>query len=209
MSRFVPVALVLLSLLLLGPGIAAAQKPADSIRAAALRDYNGPDLKGKDGPLAKAGLSLLLLYHEHRAFQETGADTTFTSSQDIRLKNGRVGIEAVATDTAEELLADLKNLGLKDGVTAGRLVSGWLPIEQIPAMARLESLRGLIQSQMQTRPSSSQPAPSTPSPPDPPSPPDASGAQSERGPGASSNGDADGTGLFLVLLSGFLLAVES
>jgi hypothetical protein len=210
MSRFVPTALVLLSLLL-GPGIAAAQEPTDSIRAAALRDYHGPDLHGKDGPLAKAGLDLLVLYHEYRAVQATGVDTTFTPRQDLRLKNGRVGIEAVATDTAEELLADLKALGLKDGVTAGRLVSGWLPVEQIPAMARLESLRGLIQSKMQTRTPSSQPAPSRLSPPDPPSPPspDTSGAQPEPGTGASSDDEADDAGLFVLLLGGFLLAVES
>lgn len=210
MSRFLPAALGTLILLLLLPVPATAQQSPDSVRAAALRDYHGPDLKGKDGALAKAGLDLLRLYHEHRAFQRHDGDSTFTPSTDIRRKNGRVGIQAVATDTAKELLADLKALGLTDGVTAGRLVSGWLPVEQIPAMARLKSLRGLIQSQMQTRDASAQPAPSRVSPPEPPTLPSTpSASDSTQHPGASSEREADGAGLFLLLLIGVLLAVDA
>jgi len=127
---------------------ATAQLPADSIRTAALRDYHGPDLEGKDGPLAKAGRSLLLLYHEYAAFRARYPDSTFTARvSGLPTRNGRVAVEAVAVDRADTLLTDLEALGLEDGLTGGRVVSGRLPIDRIPAMARLESLRGLIESE--------------------------------------------------------------
>jgi hypothetical protein len=138
----------LLVVLAAAPLPAPAQLPTDSIRTAALRDYHGPDLEGKDGPLAKAGRSLLLLYHEYEAFRARCPDSSFTATvSSLPTQNGRVAVEAVAVDSADTLLADLEALGLEDGLTGGRVVSGWLPIEQIPAMARLESLRGLIQSE--------------------------------------------------------------
>ena len=145
MSRLLCCLLVVLTA---APLAATAQLPTDSIRTAALRDYPGPDLEGKDGPLAKAGRSLLVLYHEHEAFRGRFPDSTFAPTiADVPTRDGCIGIEAVAVDSAEALLADLEAIGLQDGVTAGRLVSGWLPIPQIPAMARLSSLRGLIQSE--------------------------------------------------------------
>jgi hypothetical protein len=127
---------------------ATAQLPTDSIRTAALRDYHGPDLEGKDGPLSKAGRSLLLLYHEYEAFRTRCPDSSFTATvSSLPTRNGRVAVEAVAVDHADTLLTDLEAIGLEDGLTGGRVVSGWLPIDQIPAMARLPSLRGLIQSE--------------------------------------------------------------
>lgn len=143
--------LALIGLLLL-PVAATAQRPADRLRAAALRDLHGPDGTGHDGPLAKAGGTLLMLYHEYEAFRARDVDTTFASRlTDVRVAEGRVGIEAVAATTTEDLLADLKALGLHDAVTAGRVVSGWVPIDQIPDMARLESLRGLLQAEARPR----------------------------------------------------------
>jgi hypothetical protein len=196
------IGLFLLGLLLTAAGPAPAQPAPDSLRAAALRDYHGPDLRGKDGPLAKAGLDLLLLYHEYRAAQGPGPDTAFTPRvADVRTKNGRVGIEAVAADSARALLEDLRALGLTGGVTAGRLVSGWLPIEQIPAMARLPSLRGLIPSQAQTRdaPSQGRAAPSGSAPV----------GQDARAAPAAPDSSPPGAGAFVLVLAGVVLAVEA
>ncbi len=190
MRSFVLVAFLLIGgsvLLCAGPTV--AQPSADSLRAAALRDYHGPDGSGKDGALAKAGRDLLLLYHEYRAFQEQDADSTFSPRLvDVPVRDGRVAVEAVATDTAAKLHTDLKALGLTDTATAGRLVSGWLPIDRIPDMARLESLRGLLSSGRTTReppsPSSREdaesiPATRTPPPPEPPAVPNRSSSATD------------------------------
>lgn len=151
-----------LAFLLLGLSFApptAAQQPADSIRRAALEGVHGPDLEGKDGPLAKAGLDLLILYHEYRAFRRQGGDTFRPSASGVRVQNGRVSVDAIATDEAEQLRADLEPLGLTDAATAGRVVSGRLPIDSIPALATVETLRGVAPSRMRTRSDRDQPAP--------------------------------------------------
>lgn len=157
---------VLLGVLSASP--AAAQQPADSIRAAALRDFHGPDLEGKDGPLAKAGLDLLVLYHEYRAFRRRGGDAFRPSVSGVRVRNGRVTVDAIATNTAEQLRAALEDVGLRDAATAGRIVSGRLPIDSIPALATVEALRGVAPSRMRTHSDRDRPSPASPEPPSPP-----------------------------------------
>lgn len=200
---------------------AAAQQPADSIRAAALRDVHGPDLEGKDGPLAKAGLDLLLLYHEYRAARAQGNVPFTPSLSGARVIDGDVVIDAVARDTAAVLRADLEALGLTDAATAGRLVSGRLPIDSIPALATLESLRGVVPAQMRTHEKRSAPAapkgttsrpPARPAPAPAPSPPDsATGPEATdpaTAPASSSGPDRPDAGLFLLVLAGILLGLE-
>jgi hypothetical protein len=193
MPRLRPLALglVLLSGLLRAPP-AAAQHPADSVRAAALRDFHGPDLRGKDGPLAKVGLDLLLLYHEYRTARARGDSSFAPSVPGVQVSDGRVTIDAVATDTARVLRAELRALGLTDAATAGRIVSGRLPIEQIPALAEIPSLRGVLPSRMRTRsrrsaprsPCVGGPPPSDSSPPGP----DSAAAPAPPGSGAMPDG---------------------
>ncbi len=57
--------------------------------------------------------------------------------------DGRVLIEAVAADDAQQLLADLVALGLTDGVVVGRVVNGWLPVEAFDHAQHLASLKFL------------------------------------------------------------------
>ncbi|MEF8940863.1 MAG: hypothetical protein V5A22_13545, partial [Salinivenus sp.] len=157
---------VLLGVLSASP--TAAQQPADSIRAAALRDFHGPDLEGKDGPLAKAGLDLLVLYHEYQAFRRRGDDAFRPSVSGMRVRNGRVTVDAIARSTAEQLRAALEEIGLRDAATAGRIVSGQLPIDSIPALATVEALRGVAPSRMRTHSDRDRPSPASPGPPSPP-----------------------------------------
>ena len=126
----------------------------DSIRQAALEDYHGPDRRGKDGPLAKAGLDLLLLYHRHQASASTDGlraepDAPSTVGG-MQVRNGRVVIDAIAAESASALQEDLEVLGLTGGATAGRLVSGQFPIAKIPDLARLKSLRSVRPSRART-----------------------------------------------------------
>ena len=88
----------------------------------------------KHGPLAKATLGLARTYAAHQAAiggrlqpQSNGAPATVT-------------INATATADANALLADLQALGLVNGTAFGRVVSGRLPIDAIPAAANLDSL---------------------------------------------------------------------
>ena len=180
---------VVLGLTLLLGAVSAAPtvaqpSPVDSVRAAALRDFHGPDLEGKDGALAKAGLDLLVLYHEYQAFRRHGGDAFRPSASGVRVRNGRVTVDAIASSTAERLRAVLEDIGLTDAATAGRIVSGHLPIDSIPALARVEALRGVAPSRMRTR---SAPEAPSPAPPASPSPPDtASSAPTSRAPSAPS-----------------------
>lgn len=135
--------------LLLAPLHVAAQHTGDSPRERALRDFHGPDLEGKDGPLSTVGLDLLTLYHR---YQEAEDKQQFSPNQSgIHVHDGRVVIDAVAVSEVDTLLAELEVLGLDRGATTGRLVSGRFPIENIPDLAHVASLRGVMPSQAQTQ----------------------------------------------------------
>jgi len=194
------VVLLLISLLPASP--VAAQQPSDSLRTEAMKDYHGPDLTGKDGPLAKAGLDLLLLHHEYRAFRERGGDTFSPSAGDVQVSDGHVTIEAIAATTAKELRADLKALGVTDAATAGRLVSGRLPIDQIPALAKLETLRGVVVSRAQTHGNTS------PTEPSRAVPDNATLTESTTDAKSSDGGTDGGMLLFLLGVVGLLLLTE-
>lgn len=94
----------------------------------------------KNGPLAKLGSDLARLY---QAQQEHGR----TASEAFRLASGQVvgetvSIDATAADgTGAELLAELRALGLEDGVAVGVTVSGRLPVAAIGEVAALPRLR--------------------------------------------------------------------
>lgn len=137
------------ALLLLPGGNALAQQPAETARARALCDFHGADGTGKDGPLAKAGFDLLLLYHRARLLPDSSSPAPPSSR--LQVRNGHVAIDAIASSTAEQLRHDLDSLGLQDGAQAGRVVSGWFPIDKIPALARRPSLRGVQPARAQTR----------------------------------------------------------
>jgi hypothetical protein len=84
----------------------------------------------------------------------------------LQVRNGHVAIDAIASATPDQLRHDLDSLGLQDGAQAARVVSGWFPIDQVPALARLSSLRGVQPARAQTRDALSAP-PSVPlQPPD-------------------------------------------
>jgi hypothetical protein len=100
------------------------------------------------------------------------------------------------------LRADLKALGVTNTATAGRVVSGRLPIDQIPALAKLETLRGVVLSRAQTHSDASSAVPSRKVPDQAPS------ADAQAGP-SPSEGDSDGGMLvFLLGVVGLLLLTD-
>jgi subtilisin family serine protease len=96
---------------------------------------------GKDGPLAKLDPHLTALYHEYVSSLAQGGGAAFTPRNPLlRVSEGRVVIDAVASGDVHALQADLEALGLQGAVAFGRIVSGQLPITAIEDMAALASL---------------------------------------------------------------------
>jgi len=208
LSLFVLASLVGLLMGAVFPVSTAAQQPADSIRAEALRDFHGSDMEGKDGPLAKAGLDLLTLYHQYKAFQKRGGDTFKPNSPGLQVSNGHVTIDAVAAASTEQLRTALGRLGLEDAATAGQLVSGRFPIAQIPALAKVESLQGVMPSRMKTQDDQLRPTPQT-RPPDSASQDRRSSSEGQSSPeNGEGTGSESGTGGgVLLLLAGLIAAL--
>jgi hypothetical protein len=94
----------------------------------------------KDGPMEKISPELLALYDAYRAAQRRGIP--FAASDPlVRTVNDRVIVDAVASGDVAALETDLRALGMRDTVSAGRIVSGQLPISAIPPLAGLQSLK--------------------------------------------------------------------
>lgn len=70
-----------------------------------------------------------------------GAADLFESRSLMRIEDGHVYIDALASGSTSALLNDLRGLGLKDGEMYLTMVSGRLPLDSIRDMAQLESLR--------------------------------------------------------------------
>jgi hypothetical protein len=92
-----------------------------------------------DRQLTKVGPELRALYEAYREGRATG--TTPRLNPNLPVVGDRVVVDAVAADRIEDLQADLVALGMREAVSAGRIVSGQLPIENIPALAALPSLQ--------------------------------------------------------------------
>ena len=124
------------------------QSPA---KRKALKAFHGPDKAGKDGPMAKAGLDLALLYFRYREHQKKGGDFEPNTVYQIT-ENNSVVVDAIAqAGSTRALRKTLARLGTRDLAAAGRIVSGRLPIERIPEAAGLSSLRSLRPSVAQTQ----------------------------------------------------------
>jgi hypothetical protein len=92
--------------------------------------------------MAKVGHDLAVLYDEYKSYLAQGGGGVFTPSNPLmRVPDGRVVIDAVASGDVSALQADLEALGMQGAVAAGRIVSGQLPIRAIDALAALASLQ--------------------------------------------------------------------
>lgn len=83
------------------------------------------------------------LYRKYSAFvDEHGSDANFDADPGLAVRDSLVLIDATAENEnrAAVLLQDLMSLGLQDGSTYQRLVSGWLPIRSIEQVVHLEHL---------------------------------------------------------------------
>jgi hypothetical protein len=96
----------------------------------------------KEGPMAKVGRDLAVLYDEYESYQVQGSGAAFTASNPLlQVSAGLVVIDAVAVGDVQALKADLEALGMQGAVAFGRIVSGQLPIAAIESMAGLATLQ--------------------------------------------------------------------
>jgi hypothetical protein len=94
----------------------------------------------KNGAMQKISPELLALYDAYLAAQRGG--TPFVASDPlVRIVDDRVIVDAVASGDVAVLETDLRALGMRETVSAGRIVSGQVPISAIAALASLQSLR--------------------------------------------------------------------
>jgi hypothetical protein len=100
----------------------------------------GPVAMDKYGAMEKVSPELLALYETHLAAQRRGVPFA-TSDPLVRIIDDRVIVDAVASGNVAALERDLSALGMRETVSAGRIVSGQLPISAIAALASLQSLR--------------------------------------------------------------------
>ncbi len=108
-----------------------------------------PDSANPRKPLTptKARSGLSTLYVEYRDYWTT-ATAALRTAEPFRSRrtlsqvtsDGRVVVDAVAVDDAEQLAADLDALGAEVSAIAGRMVSARLPIDRIPDLEGVPSL---------------------------------------------------------------------
>jgi len=195
--------LLVAALLLFGSAPAAsaqvsAQVNADSIEQRALRDFHGADLEGKDGPLAKADLSLLRLYHQHRtlaAQDRTGA--LEPPMPGMQVADGAIVVDAIANGDPDRLVDDFRGLGASNVASSGRLVSARLPISAIAEAAQLSSLQSLRASIAQTNTGGGVP----------PAPPTAADTDTTVQSAKSAETGAGGSGLSMSFIIGAIVFV--
>jgi hypothetical protein len=93
-----------------------------------------------DEALAKVGPELRALYEAYRTAREQGRPLV-VSNPLLQIVDDRVVVDAVASGDVGALKEKLVALGMRRVATAGRIVSGELPISQIAAMSALPELR--------------------------------------------------------------------
>lgn len=112
----------------------------------------------KDKEMTKISRDLVALYDAYVLYQQKGEDAAFTPSNPmVRVSEGHVMIDAVASGDADALRADLEALGLLQAAAFGRMVSGRLPIEAIDDLSALASLQFVRPAYAQTHSGSRRP----------------------------------------------------
>ena len=107
---------------------------------------------------AKISPDLLALHESYREARRRGSVFRPTSPS-LRIVDDRVVIDATASGDARALEADLVALGMRNAAAFGRIVSGELPIDAIPALDTLASLAFARPSASSHSPGPAQPPP--------------------------------------------------
>jgi hypothetical protein len=100
-----------------------------------------PVVAAKPERTSKIAPELLALYDQYSSHLNSGSREPFRSTDPlVQVVNSHVIVDAVASGGATVLQTDLIELGMRDSVAFGRIVSGQLPISSIPDLAKMPSL---------------------------------------------------------------------
>ena len=117
----------------------AGSVPQDVIDAA-LESFHGPDGVGKDGPLARLGWQLNVLYQEYQAYLNAGANGDFHSNQGLIQTSGNNAI--VELSAGFNPLADLRNAITTAGftilATAAPLITALVPLDRLDELVDMD-----------------------------------------------------------------------
>ena len=88
-------------------------------------------------PLSKLDASLLAMVDKKKEGKKISPD------ESVKLQDGNVLVQIWLADTKEETLAQLKKLGFTSVAQpkSGHLVIGYIPVEQLEALAKLSMVR--------------------------------------------------------------------
>ena len=135
---------VFVAVLLAAAGCGNAQAPASAADSNQESSEMNHAVADKSGSLVKLDSNLIALYRAYEDYTAAGGPDSGLfdpGNASIRVDDGLVLIDAVADSNAEDLKRDLEAIGLVKASAFGRVVSGRLPIDALPAAAELESLR--------------------------------------------------------------------
>ena len=110
------------------------------VACSVLATGTGPLALDKDGAMEKISPELLALSDAYLAAQRRGIPFTVNDPL-VRVVDDRVIVDAVASGSVAGLETDLRAMGMRETVSAGRIVSGQLPISSIAGLASLQTLR--------------------------------------------------------------------
>jgi len=101
----------------------------------------------KAGQMSKASSALIRAFTEYRSQMDRRGIAAFRPrGQLLQYVDGRIVIDARATGSGEDLLTDLRQLGLARGARAGAVVSGLFPLAALDKAVTLASLRSIAAS---------------------------------------------------------------
>ena len=112
----------------------------------ALESVGGRDRSVVNARMTKANYDLALLYQEHKAYKSRGSfqriNSKFSTSLSLpRINNEQVLVDIAASSNPQALAKRLKNLGADDLSVYGRVISAYVPIEQLETISQLSAIQ--------------------------------------------------------------------
>ena len=109
---------------------------------AAAIDFHGPDLTGKDGPMARIGFDLASIFEQQKIHDASHPGTVFLpqTALPLMISGDTIGIDLTGTGDINTLKSNLAAIGMQGIVSAGSLISGTIPISSLDKLAALSSV---------------------------------------------------------------------